>query len=151
MAVDPLIMSPTTLARIWTSVEKTDYCWNWVTPYGNARYPAVMVRRKLQKVSRLMYRHFNGPVPEMNVVRHTCDNTKCVNPAHLILGSQADNVMDTTLRNPRADYLPAETIHAVRAAITAGGRSQQAIADSFKIPQSLVSQIKSGKRYGWVE
>lgn len=32
------------------------------------------------------------------VVRHICDNTKCINPKHLVLGSQADNIQDRVTR-----------------------------------------------------
>ena len=45
-------------------------------------------------IARHYYRHYNGEIPDGLVVRHTCDNTQCINPNHLLLGTHADNVRD---------------------------------------------------------
>ena len=44
------------------------------------------------------YRHFNGQIPDGFVVRHKCDLKCCVNPEHLEIGTQADNINDALLR-----------------------------------------------------
>lgn len=41
-----------------------------------------------------MFSAKNGPIPKGLVVRHTCDVRECVNPDHLILGTQKDNIRD---------------------------------------------------------
>lgn len=43
---------------------------------------------------RFIYEVIHGPIPDDLVVRHTCDNPPCVNPEHLLLGTQANNVQD---------------------------------------------------------
>jgi len=40
----------------------------------------------------------NGPIAEGVVIRHTCDNPPCVLPAHLLSGTQADNIADRQAR-----------------------------------------------------
>ena len=40
------------------------------------------------------------------VVRHTCDNTRCVEPTHLLLGTRADNNRDRAERNRSAKVVP---------------------------------------------
>lgn len=47
---------------------------------------------------RAMYAITWGKCPAGVVVRHTCDNTRCVNPTHLVLGTQADNIKDMVSR-----------------------------------------------------
>ena len=65
-------------------------CWMYQGPSKNGRYGSF---------GRLRAHHFawmqeNGPVPAGRVVCHKCDVPLCVNPAHLFLGTQGDNVRD---------------------------------------------------------
>lgn len=47
---------------------------------------------------RIIYRLERGAIPDGMVVRHTCDNRRCVSPAHLVIGTQLDNVRDMVER-----------------------------------------------------
>lgn len=42
---------------------------------------------------------FNGEIPDKNVIRHKCDNPACINPSHLEIGTQKDNMKDAEKRN----------------------------------------------------
>lgn len=72
--------------RFWRYVDKTDTCWNWTgancVGYG---YFAVSQRpTKSKRAHRFSYELLNGPIPSGFFLHHTCENTLCVNPAHLI-------------------------------------------------------------------
>lgn len=64
-------------------------------------YPVIVRNRKHWRGHRYSYTINKGNIPEGLVVRHTCDNPNCINPNHLILGTQKDNVDDIFDRERR--------------------------------------------------
>jgi hypothetical protein len=89
------IITPTGNKNIVYSVEHQG-CW--ISTIKSKKYPLISVGGKVYIVSRLMYRQFKGDIGEGLVIRHTCDNCKCINPEHLIEGTQAENMLDMVLR-----------------------------------------------------
>jgi len=61
-------------------------------------YPIVTVDHKTKRLHRVIFESVYGPIPENRIVRHTCDSPSCVNPKHLILGTQAENIKDMVER-----------------------------------------------------
>ena len=59
----------------------------------------ISFRNKMKLSSRISYYLEHGDIPEGKVIRHLCDNSKCINPKHLEIGTQQDNINDRTLRN----------------------------------------------------
>jgi hypothetical protein len=92
--------------RFWPKVDRRgpDECWPWLgATAGSHGYGAISVctvgfGRKLQRASRVSYVLANGPLEVGMIVRHACDNPPCVNPAHLVSGTQYDNVQDMVER-----------------------------------------------------
>ena len=81
-------------ARFWTKVRTTDSCWEWqgatqVGGYGSFHYEGRTVT-----THRLSWRAHFGEIPDSLWVLHKCDNARCVNPKHLFLGTNTDNVHD---------------------------------------------------------
>ena len=85
--------------RFWANVDcKAEWeCWHWKRKFSK-RYPSYCE----MGAHRYSYELHYGPVPDGLVVMHVCDNTACVNPHHLRIGSQATNRADCVQKNRHA-------------------------------------------------
>jgi hypothetical protein len=95
--------------RFWRKVNKTEGCWLWTdkpNAYGYGLINEFGKNGKRWFAHRYSWFLHNGEIPKSNnyhgtVVRHKCDNRLCVNPDHLELGTQKDNVRDMDARGRR--------------------------------------------------
>lgn len=107
---------------------------------------------------RISYQIHVGKYKPEYVVRHiVCDNPPCVNPNHLSVGTQLDNVRDC-IRKGRSNYgvrnshskLTSTKVIAIRSLVKAG-YSYASIAPQFGIRWQSVQSIVDGNSYGWLD
>lgn len=82
--------------QLHTRVRGKD-CWPWPEGWSinDDGYGIVSVEGEDYFAHRAVFMLVGGPIDSGLVVRHSCDNPRCINPAHLLLGTQADNVQDS--------------------------------------------------------
>ena len=88
-----------------------DGCVIWTAAQDAAGYGRFWMLKRMLPASQAAYRLFVGDIPEGLVVRHKCSRKDCVNVSHLILGTQAENMIDLALSgkspNQKADFAEA--------------------------------------------
>jgi hypothetical protein len=79
--------------------EPNSGCWLWLAQVSASGYGRFCVSKDGRAYAHhFSYRTFKGPIPKGMVVRHTCDIKTCVNPYHLLLGTEEENYEDARAR-----------------------------------------------------
>lgn len=95
--------------RFWRKVRKTKTCWFWTgSTLGRRNHRQGHMHRCRRNgksitdyVHRISWELHNGAIPKGMCVLHSCDNGLCVNPDHLFLGTQLDNMRDMDAKGRR--------------------------------------------------
>jgi hypothetical protein len=162
--------------RFWSKVDKRgpDECWEWTAAVSAGGYGSFKVgsrsdgAKRNARAHRVAYELTFGPLPDGEgyhgtVVRHTCDNRLCSNPAHLVAGTQRDNVNDALQRgrhrggnslrggeHPMAKFT-IEDIREIRALYDSGEWSLRQLAERFDTNKQYISKIVRREKWSHVE
>jgi hypothetical protein len=144
------IKRPEFLERFEAKIERVTEsgCWIWMGATQKADYGAIAINRKPQPAHRVFYKLFRGMIPQGMYVCHRCDVSLCVNPEHLFLGTQLDNIRDAKRKN----RIPAGKSHGqaklteddVREIRSSSGGTVR-LARQYGVSHQLISQIRSGQ------
>jgi hypothetical protein len=126
-------------------------CWIWTAGISRG-YGIVSREGRSIKAHRLSYEIHHGPIPPGMLVMHSCDNPSCVNPEHLSVGTETDNVRDMINKGRNKDRrgekhplkkLSLKQVEEIRQ--LRGLMGHKLIAEKFGISKSHVSGIQRGE------
>lgn len=146
-------------SRFWPKVDvrSADQCWPWLGCRGPTGYGQLSRDEDGdQRAHRVAYKLGVGAIPAGLVVMHKCDNPACCNPAHLALGTQAENVTDAVLkkrhnsqrRPPRSKLWP-DDVRAIRAG-AAAGRTRRELSGEFGVSPDTVWAVVTRRAWSHV-
>jgi hypothetical protein len=125
--------------RFWRNVQcNIGGCWVWTGDSVLQNYGVIYYQKKSWRTSRLIWTMMHGSIPDGLFVCHKCDNPRCVNPAHLFLGTHDDNVADKVAKSRQARG-------------EGFGRSKltdDAVREIRSLYASGVNSVEIGKRFG---
>jgi hypothetical protein len=155
-------MRRNTIQDVLARIDRTagpDACWPWLGTRSPRGYGKVKFAGRDERVHRLIAAHTMGAIAPDLVVRHACDNPPCCNPAHLLVGTPADNRRDCVergrwrgnmTRGSQRPYarLTEEDVLQVRRLLPT--HSHREIADMFGVGKSTIGSIATGDTWGWL-
>lgn len=150
-------LHPRQIKRFWSRVDiKADkYCWNWVGHKQKFGHGYIVLNGKYWIASRLSWLLCHGKLSNNLCVCHKCDNPSCVNPKHLFLGTQIDNLKDrdnkgrtargTTQHSSKLTVEDIKTIRRIKEWWT-----QDTLSQIFGVSQNAISRIIHKKTWEWI-
>ena len=129
-------------------------CWLWTGPDKNKFWHGAFKlgarETKVTFAHRTAWNLYVGEIPNGMCVCHSCDNPSCVNPDHLFLGSQGDNVMDKVSKGMHlfGSKCPNSKItEPIAAQIKILKKPTKVMAEMFGISRQSVADIVYGRTW----
>ena len=123
--------------------EPNSGCWLWTAAYGRRGYGLIWDGKRLAIAHRVSWEMHRGEIPAGLKVLHKCDVPPCVNPEHLFLGTQKDNVDDMLAKQRGRAKLTLDDVYNIRT----DTRLQREIAADYGVQSQQISRIKSRSRW----
>ena len=142
------------MTRFWAKVDKTDSsgCWIWTGARTSAGYGQIRIQHTAYYAHRLMWIMMRGVIPYGLEILHKCDNPPCVNPDHLFMGTQSDNILDSVSKGrfnrPSGENHPKAKLTSTQVQeIRKAKLSQRKLAHEYGVTRWAICAILSGRSW----
>lgn len=151
--------------RFWKKVNKTteNECWDWVGSLTMHGYGHIGMGRRgegMLSAPRVSWEIHHGNIPKGMHILHHCDNRKCVNPRHLFLGTNYDNILDRISKDRSMKgeshtnhKLTHENVLEIRRSYIPRDKnfSGKSLAKKFCVSPKTIQLIIKGVNWAWVK
>ena len=137
-------------------IKSPNECWPWKgKKLSMAGYGHFLFGEKMYRAHRIALVLSGTSIPSGKIVMHTCDNRICCNPAHLVVGTQKENMDDMRNKGRGCDpprrvgeasgtsVLNEEQVRYIRNSPLSG----QELSSRFNVSKSCISEVKSRKTW----
>lgn len=160
-----LIVNSKLLKRFWSKTRpRRNGCIEWIAAKDKDGYGYFKLNNKQMHSHRVSWILTNGEIPEHDsyhgyCVCHKCDNSSCVNPNHLFLGTAQDNIDDKIHKGRQRDShgenhpsvrLTDSDVISIRIMYETGKHTMKSIGDKFGITRKHTGQIINRKRWSHI-
>jgi hypothetical protein len=132
---------------LYIRVDAGTGCWNWTGGKYGGGYGMFWFEGRHQPAHRVAYRLFVGPFCETLQLNHQCDNRACVNPLHVRIGTQSQNMREAHRRVRKTSRIGPEKALEIRERYAGGGVSQKGLAREYGVRQCFISEVLRGLEY----
>lgn len=147
--------------RFWNKVDikEPDECWIWKGAKLRDGYGSFILDTKTKKMiqaHRYSYiTHYKTIILPIDFVCHKCDNSSCVNPYHLFIGTHRENMKDRQdkgrqARGEKISILKVEEVKQIKSLIS-NKTPRRKIAKMFGVGSTCITDIATGRSWSWVE
>jgi hypothetical protein len=131
----------------WDRVVKTEYCWDWIGPKMPFGYGHFYINATRKYAHRFSFEIHNSiTIPKGLQINHNCDNPSCVNPEHLYIGTQKDNIRDKIVRE-RASRLTRIQVLEIRSRYSKGNTTWTKLAKEYGVSKTHIGYIINRKSW----
>jgi len=145
------------------TIGEDDDCWNWNGRLDNGGYgklSASTPKHTTLMAHRVSYTLYVGNIMDGMIIMHMCDNPRCVNPKHLMMGTQKENIEDCVNKNRRSPQdgsnnnsakLTEDEVKQILKLYIEESMNAEVIAEKYRVGRKTVFRIVNGDYWGGVE
>lgn len=142
--------------RFWSNVvgEPNSGCWLWMGPVDENGYARFRVGARKARMHRWAFETLVRPLSRSEIVCHKCDVPACVNPSHMFIGSQRDNVEDKVKKGRQSvgrkspcAKLTEDQVRDIRAS----DETNRALGRKYGVTHGIIGKIKNREDWKHVQ